>query len=129
MIGADDFLTGVGGFPPGDILRYRLEDGSRVIVRPSGTEPKLKAYLDAATTGEGDGRALRERAAATVAELDAAVRALLGVCVCRGSEHRARWSSSAAGAYRDHAPRERVVSIRPRAAYSTTEFAPIRGNS
>jgi len=79
VVAADDFLAGVPGYPPGDILRYRLDDGSRVIVRPSGTEPKLKAYLDAAATGEGDGRALRERAATTVAELDAAVRALLGV--------------------------------------------------
>ena len=32
--------------PPTDGLRYHLADGSRVIVRPSGTEPKLKAYLE-----------------------------------------------------------------------------------
>lgn len=75
---ADDFLTGVGGFAAADILRYRLEDGSRVIVRPSGTEPKLKVYLDVAAH-EGTGRERRERAAAAVAELDAAMRVLLGV--------------------------------------------------
>jgi phosphomannomutase len=37
--------------PPltGNVLRYRLTDGSRVIVRPSGTEPKLKLYFETCT--------------------------------------------------------------------------------
>ncbi|MDF2045827.1 phospho-sugar mutase [Microbacterium sp. Kw_RZR3] len=42
----DDLLLGVDGLPPGDVLRIWLNDGSRLIVRPSGTEPKLKLYLD-----------------------------------------------------------------------------------
>jgi phosphomannomutase len=33
-------------FPPNDILRIWVEGGGRIVVRPSGTEPKLKAYLD-----------------------------------------------------------------------------------
>jgi phosphomannomutase len=42
----DDLARGEGGLPPTEGLRYRLEHGARVIVRPSGTEPKLKCYLE-----------------------------------------------------------------------------------
>lgn len=42
----DDLLHGFDDLPPGDVIRYWLTDGSRLIVRPSGTEPKLKLYLD-----------------------------------------------------------------------------------
>ena len=33
------------GLPKANVLIYRLEDGSTVIVRPSGTEPKIKTYF------------------------------------------------------------------------------------
>src|SRR3546814_4434811 len=52
----DDLLTGVDGLPPGDVLRIWLEDGSRLIVRPSGTEPKLKMYLDVHGSSEKKAR-------------------------------------------------------------------------
>lgn len=67
---ADDLLRAAEGQPSGDVLRYRLADGSRIIVRPSGTEPKLKVYIDAA----GESAA---QAAERVHELESAVRALL----------------------------------------------------
>ena len=42
----DDLAEEDGGLPPTDGLRYRLRGGARVVVRPSGTEPKLKCYLE-----------------------------------------------------------------------------------
>jgi len=53
----DDFLDGVGDYPPEKILRYYLDDGSRVIIRPSGTEPKLKIYLDTQGATRADAEA------------------------------------------------------------------------
>jgi phosphomannomutase len=73
----DDFGDGFAGFPPSDILRVHLRNGSRVIIRPSGTEPKVKCYLDASST---EGTAVERLAAAraVVDELEAGVRELLG---------------------------------------------------
>ncbi|MEU5539174.1 phospho-sugar mutase [Streptomyces sp. NPDC020362] len=46
VVRAEDLTQGTDRLPPTDGLRYTL-DGARVIVRPSGTEPKLKCYLEA----------------------------------------------------------------------------------
>ena len=76
VVQIDDFASGFGMFPPSDLLRYQLEGGGRVIVRPSGTEPKLKCYLDTWST---DGTAAERNAAANalLATLDAGMRELL----------------------------------------------------
>ncbi|MGW2694713.1 phospho-sugar mutase [Streptomyces sp. NPDC001296] len=42
---SEDLTKGTDKLPPTDGLRYTL-DGARVVVRPSGTEPKLKCYLE-----------------------------------------------------------------------------------
>ena len=40
-----DYQQGVGGLPSANVLEFDLEQGNKVIVRPSGTEPKVKVYL------------------------------------------------------------------------------------
>jgi len=42
----EDLSLGVGGLPPTEGIRYWLAESARVIVRPSGTEPKIKCYLE-----------------------------------------------------------------------------------
>jgi phosphomannomutase len=70
-------FTGAGtGLPPSDVLRYTLRQ-ARVVIRPSGTEPKIKAYLEVVEPA-GDGlAAAREAAAQRMAPLRAAVTVLL----------------------------------------------------
>lgn len=65
-----DLVLGSEALPPTDGLRFDLADGRRVIVRPSGTEPKLKCYLQAKDVSvESANQALKQ--------LDAAMRELL----------------------------------------------------
>ena len=61
-----DYSDGVEGFPPSDILRYDLEGGARVIVRPSGTEPKVKVYIDTVADTPAEAQALVDALAADV---------------------------------------------------------------
>ena len=42
----EDLTQGSADLPPTDALRIVTEEGDRVIVRPSGTEPKVKCYLE-----------------------------------------------------------------------------------
>jgi phosphomannomutase len=71
-----DLAPGSAELPPTDALIFRL-DGARVVLRPSGTEPKLKAYLEVTEPVAPGGLAgARLRAQARMTPLRAAVRAL-----------------------------------------------------
>ena len=46
---------------PSNVLQYFTEDGSKVSVRPSGTEPKIKFYIGTQGTSEADAQAKCEK--------------------------------------------------------------------
>ena len=75
----DDLTRGDGGLPPTDGLRFRLARQGRVIVRPSGTEPKLKAYLEVVIPVTGGGvDSARARASADLQAIRADLASAIG---------------------------------------------------
>jgi phosphomannomutase len=78
VLSVTDLTGGTSQLPSADVLTYRLPD-ARVVIRPSGTEPKIKAYLEVVQhVRDGDLAAARERAAGRMARLIPAVDAVLG---------------------------------------------------
>jgi phosphomannomutase len=81
VTGVDDLLLGdpVRHLAPTDLLTFQVA-GGRVVVRPSGTEPKLKCYVEVVepVSGAADLARARSRASAGVEALIAAVAAHLG---------------------------------------------------
>ncbi|MFE6486086.1 phospho-sugar mutase [Streptomyces sp. NPDC057757] len=77
---AEDLTKGTDRLPPTDGLRYTL-DGARVIVRPSGTEPKLKCYLEVVVpvAGHGELPAARTKAAELLAAVKRDLSAAAGI--------------------------------------------------
>ncbi len=65
-----DYKPGIDGLPASNVLRYFLADGCEAVVRPSGTEPKLKVYLTA--TGKTRAESIR-----TADELSESVKTLI----------------------------------------------------
>ncbi|MFF7891053.1 phospho-sugar mutase [Streptomyces sp. NPDC007907] len=76
----EDLTQGTAELPPTDGLRYTL-DGARVIVRPSGTEPKLKCYLEVVVpVGSHDGLpAARAKATALLESIKHDLSAAAGI--------------------------------------------------
>ena len=76
----DDLAAGTGTLPPTDGLRYTLSEGARVVVRPSGTEPKLKCYLEVVVpVADADVAGARSRAAVGLAGIKQALSTALGL--------------------------------------------------
>ena len=61
VAGVTDYETEGTGLPKADVLEYRLENGAKLMVRPSGTEPKIKVYLSAVAGSEAAADAINEQ--------------------------------------------------------------------
>lgn len=82
VLGMTDYATGpemprVSGLqkeapqtlPPANVIEFRLEDDNKVIFRPSGTEPKVKAYLFSKGATRADSEAVRDKLQAAAEEI------------------------------------------------------------
>ena len=58
VAGVTDYEHDDTGLPKADVLEYRLENGAKLMVRPSGTEPKIKVYLSAVAGSEAEADAI-----------------------------------------------------------------------
>ena len=65
-----DYAAGVDGLPAANVVEFDLAGDNKLIVRPSGTEPKVKAYLFAQ-------RPTRESAEQLLADLECAANAIM----------------------------------------------------
>lgn len=63
-----DYSQGLDGLPKSDVLKYLLEGESSVVVRPSGTEPKLKAYVSIVSDTMEESEATEKKVADQLAE-------------------------------------------------------------
>lgn len=60
VIKTEDYLPGLNGLPRSNVLKYFTENGS-VVVRPSGTEPKLKLYISVTAEDSKEAEAVEQR--------------------------------------------------------------------
>ncbi|VEH42582.1 Probable phosphomannomutase [Kocuria rosea] len=81
VVEAADLAAPSTGLPPTEGLRLLTADGTRVIVRPSGTEPKLKCYLEvvAPVAGQAALPAARDEAQERLGRIRAELEAALGL--------------------------------------------------
>lgn len=59
-----DYSKGLDGLPKSDVIKYILDGGSSVVVRPSGTEPKLKTYISITASDHDEAAGLEKKVAA-----------------------------------------------------------------
>ncbi|MER2137247.1 MAG: phospho-sugar mutase, partial [Arthrobacter sp.] len=81
VVSAVDLSAGSADLPPTDGMLYLTGDETRIIVRPSGTEPKLKCYLEVIepVSGRDELPAARAAAAERLAAAKADIAAALGL--------------------------------------------------
>ncbi|QGG40484.1 phospho-sugar mutase [Aeromicrobium yanjiei] len=75
----DDLADGYHGLPPTDGIRLGLDGGARIICRPSGTEPKLKCYLEVVIEVTDSIEAARDVAEGQIDRIKTDLAAALGI--------------------------------------------------
>ncbi|MDX6232173.1 MAG: phosphomannomutase, partial [Nocardioidaceae bacterium] len=75
----DDLADGYRDLPPTDGIRLGLEGNTRIIARPSGTEPKLKCYIEVVVPVDDSIEASRETADAAIAGIKKDLAEALGI--------------------------------------------------
>lgn len=56
-----DYAQGVDGLPKSNVLKFQLEDNCSIVVRPSGTEPKLKTYISVSAENKEKAEKIEEK--------------------------------------------------------------------
>jgi phosphomannomutase len=75
----DDLADGYHGLPSTDGIRLGLDGGARIICRPSGTEPKLKCYIEVVVPVDDTIEAARTSAEATIDGIKTDLAEALGI--------------------------------------------------
>ena len=63
-----DYSKGLDGLPKSDVLKYLLDGNCSVVVRPSGTEPKLKTYISVSAKSKEDAEGVEKKIADELGE-------------------------------------------------------------
>ncbi|MCR5263904.1 MAG: phospho-sugar mutase, partial [Clostridiales bacterium] len=68
VVRTEDYSRGLNGLPRSDVLKYYTECGS-VVIRPSGTEPKLKAYISVTADSAEEASEIEKKISADISRM------------------------------------------------------------
>ncbi len=69
VVKVNDYLKGIDGLPKSDVIKFYLEGNGSVVVRPSGTEPKMKVYVSISAENEAAANATEKEVVAFMEQL------------------------------------------------------------
>ena len=69
VVQVKDYLKGIDGLPKSDVIKFYLEGNGSVVVRPSGTEPKMKVYVSISAENEAAANATEKEVVAFMEQL------------------------------------------------------------